>query len=71
MQEEKFIEQVLRTNPDIIYTSPSVRSLDTASEVAKIMELYRDKKVEIISDERLRSGESMDTIGIYQELIEE
>lgn len=70
MEDEKFIEQVLRMNPDIIYTSPSVRSVDTASEVVKIMELYRDKKVEIISDERLRSGESMDTIGIYQQLIE-
>ena len=71
MQDEKFIEQVLRINPSIIYTSTSVRSQDTANEVAKIMELYRNKKVEIISDERLRSGEGMDTIGIYNQIIEQ
>lgn len=69
MQDPKFIEQVLRINPDIIYSSTSVRSVQTAQEVVKIMKIYRDKKVKIKIDEKLRSGESMDTIGTYKKLI--
>jgi len=53
MQNEKFIEKVLRINPDIIYTSPSLRTIQTADEVARIMKKYRDKKVKIKIDERL------------------
>ena len=55
MQEPTFISNVLRINPDIIYASPSVRSMQTADEVAKIMKIYRDKNIEIKKDERLRS----------------
>ncbi len=69
MQDPKFIENVLRINPDIIYASPSVRTVQTAEEVAKIMKLYRGKKVKIKTNERLRSGETMDTIGIYKTLL--
>lgn len=76
MQDPTFIENVLRIHPDIIYTSPSLRGKDTAKEVANIMKVYRDKKVKIKVDARLRSGDlpagrhgSMDTIGIYKKLI--
>lgn len=69
MQDPKFIEHVLRINPDIIHTSPSNRTRQTADEVAKIMKLYRNKTIEIITEEKLRSGEQMDTIGVYKDLI--
>ncbi len=70
MQHPKFIEQVLRINPDIIYTSPSTRTVQTAEEVVEIMKLYRNKHVEIKTEEKLRSGENMDTIGVYKNLIQ-
>jgi broad specificity phosphatase PhoE len=69
MKDPKFIEQVLRINPDIIYTSPSVRTVQTAEAVANIMKEYRGQKVKIKTDEKLRSGETMDTIGVYKKLI--
>ncbi len=68
MQDKKFIEQILRINPDIIYTSPATRAIQTAEEVASIIEIYRNKKVDIKQDERLRSGEDMDTIELHKEL---
>lgn len=71
MQDPEFIEQVLRINPDIMYASPSRRTVETAEEVAKIMKLYRNKKVEIEIDDKLRSGENMDTIGLYKKLTKE
>ncbi len=68
MQDKKFIEQVLRINPDIIYTSPATRAIQTAEEIANIMKKYRNKKVKIKQEEKLRSGETMDTIGIHKKL---
>ncbi|MEI8008392.1 MAG: phosphoglycerate mutase family protein [bacterium] len=53
MKDPKFIEQILRINPDIIYTSPSVRTVQTAEEVTNIMKEYRDKEVKIHTDEKL------------------
>lgn len=69
MKDPKFIEQVLRINPDIVYTSPSTRTVQTAEEVVHIMKEYRGKKIKIKTDEKLRSGEGMDTIGVYKKLI--
>lgn len=61
MQDQQFIEKILRINPDIIYTSPSLRTIQTADEAAKIMKLYRSKKVKIKTDERLRVEGKTDT----------
>jgi len=69
MQDPKFIENILRINPDIIYTSPTARAMQTADEVVKIMKEYRGKKVKIKTDEKLWSGETMDTIGVYKKLV--
>jgi phosphohistidine phosphatase SixA len=60
MKEQEFIEKVLRINPDIIYTSPSLRTVQTSEEIVKIMNEYRDKKVKVKIDERLRVDEKMD-----------
>ena len=69
MKDPKFIENVLRINPDIIYASPALRTVQTAEAVANIMKEYRGKKIKIKTDKKLRSGESMDTIGVYKKLI--
>lgn len=71
MQEEVFIEKILRINPDTIYTSPSKRTVETAQEVANIIKLYRDKEIEIIKEDKLRSGDTRDTTGVYKNLIKE
>lgn len=68
MKDQKFIEQVLRIDPDVIYTSPALRTIQTAEEVAKIMKEYRGKKVKIKKDKKLRSGKGMDTIGVHKKL---
>jgi len=69
LQTPKFIEQILRINPDIIYASPTLRTMQTAEEVVKIMKLYRDKEVKIKTNDKLLSEESMDTIGVYKKLL--
>lgn len=57
MKDQKFIEKVLRMDPDIIYASPAERTMQTAEEVAKIMKEYRGKKVKIKKEEKLWAGE--------------
>ncbi|MEI6773528.1 MAG: phosphoglycerate mutase family protein [bacterium] len=69
MQNQQYIENILRINPDIVYTSPSLRTRQTAEEVAKIMKTYRDKKIKIKIDERLRVEEKTDLTGIYKEIL--
>jgi broad specificity phosphatase PhoE len=69
MKDSKFIEQVLRVNPDTIYASPSNRTLQIAEEVANIMKECRGKKVKVKTDEKLWSGEGMDTISVYKKLV--
>jgi broad specificity phosphatase PhoE len=69
MENEEFIAKVLKINPDIIYTSPSKRTIQTSEKVAEIMETYRNKKIKIEKDERLRTGENSDTKGIYKEIL--
>ena len=69
MKDSKFIEQVLRVNPDTIYASPSTRTLQITEEVANIMKEYRGKKIKIKTDEKLWSGEGMDTISVYKKLV--
>ena len=69
MKDQRFIENVLRINPDIIYTSPAKRAIQTAEETAKIIKEYRNKKVRIKIDEKLQSEEGIDTLGIHKKLI--
>jgi phosphohistidine phosphatase SixA len=51
MEKADFIERVLRVDPDVIYTSPFVRTVTTAKRVQEILKLYRNKEVEIIQEE--------------------
>lgn len=67
MQEETFIEKVLRIHPDIIYTSPATRAKETAQEIAKIIKTYRNRDVDIKEEEKLWT-ETMDNIGVYEDI---
>jgi len=69
MQTPEFIEKILRINPDSIYVSPSLNALKTAEEAVKIIKNLRDKKIEIKTDKRLWSGEWMNNIWIYDEIL--
>lgn len=62
-----FIENVLRINPDVIYTSDLIRAQQTAQEIQTILSTYRNKTVEIITDVRLANA---DALLAYKELIQ-
>ena len=68
MKTNEFIETVLRTNPDIIYTSPALRAKQTAEGVATILKTYANKKVKIKEDERLRTGDKMNNTEVKKKL---
>jgi broad specificity phosphatase PhoE len=53
MQENSFIERILRVNPDIIYSSPLLRAQQTAQRAQEIMKIYRNKDIEIVIDKNL------------------
>ncbi len=57
-------------DPDVIYVSTAKRGMQTAERIADIMKAYRNKDIIISPDERLRSGETMDTIGIYKDILQ-
>lgn len=69
MKTNEFIETVLRTNPDIIYTSPALRTKQTAEGVVAILKAYANKKVKIKEDERLRTGEGINTTELYKSIL--
>lgn len=70
MQEETFIEKVLRIHPDIIYTSTATRAKETTKEIAKIMKTYRDIDIEIKEEEKLWT-ENMDNMWVYTSIKEQ
>ena len=48
LESKDFIEQVIRVNADVIYVSPSVRAVETAEWVKKVLKDYVNKEIEII-----------------------
>ncbi len=66
MKNPSFIEKVLRTNPDVIYSSPLTRAKQTAEAIQNIMSVYRNKEVEIIIDKNLSEKEG--TITLYNDI---
>ncbi|MEI7920176.1 MAG: phosphoglycerate mutase family protein, partial [bacterium] len=71
MKESEFIENVLRINPEIIYTSPLPRAKETAKIVANIIEEYRNKKIEIKEHAGLGEGNENSTIQFHTEILEQ
>lgn len=66
-QDNKFIEQVLRINPDCMYISTAKNAIQTAEAVKETMKIYRNKEIEIIIDKRLDT-ESKESMAIYEEI---
>jgi len=61
MKDPKYIEMILRTNPDVIYSSPFVRTKKTAEIIQEIFRVHRQKDIPIILDEGLvaQSGKEL------------
>ena len=55
MKDPKYIEMVLRTNPDVIYASPFVRTKKTAEIIQQLFRTHRQKDIPIIMEEWLAS----------------
>ena len=48
MEKPTFIETVLRTDPDVIYTSGFVRCKETAEKVQQLLKYYTEKDIPIV-----------------------
>ena len=55
----EFIENVLRINPNVIYTSKLQRAQQTAQAVQNILMKYRGKTVEVIVDEKWSTADAL------------
>ena len=55
MKDLKYVEMVLRTNPDVIYASPFVRTKKTAEIIQQIFRTHRQKDIPIVLEEWLAS----------------
>jgi len=53
MKKENFIQQILRANPDIIYSSTLHRAAQTAERIKDIILEYASKEVHIIGEDEL------------------
>lgn len=71
MNQPEFIENVLRINPEIIYTSPLLRAKQTAEIVAKIIKDYRNKDIPIQEKEGFSGANTDSTITAHAEVLEQ
>jgi phosphohistidine phosphatase SixA len=53
LEDKSFIENILRTDPELIITSPRERAHDSAVAAQKILKQYANKEVEVIASERV------------------
>jgi len=53
MEDKKFIEDIIRVSPDVIYSSPTRRTIQTAEKLAEILKEYTGKIIEIKINESL------------------
>jgi phosphohistidine phosphatase SixA len=67
LETPEFIENILRTQADVIYCSTLPRAMQTAEKVQKIFQEYRGKEVGIIYDERLATEGK--TIKSHEEIL--
>ncbi|MEI8091321.1 MAG: hypothetical protein WCG98_03610 [bacterium] len=51
MKDPTYIGMILRTNPDVIYASPFVRTKKTAEIIQQIFRTHRQKDIPIVLDE--------------------
>ena len=69
MKDSKYIEMILRTDPDVIYSSPFVRTKKTAEIIQEIFRIHRKKDIPIVLDEGLASDSGKE-ISSYTKLLE-
>lgn len=67
MKDKKLIEDVIRTNPDIIYVSTTKRTIQTAEDFAEILKEYTWKIVEIKIEESL--SPDWDSLKFYNDVL--
>jgi isoleucyl-tRNA synthetase len=70
MQSKEFIEQVLRVNPDVIYSSPFLRTKVTAERVQEILRVHRQKDIPIILEDQIAAHCGKEMQG-YQKIIQQ
>ena len=72
LESDQFIEQVLRANPDIIYSSDFTRALQTAQAAQQVLREHLSKDVEIITTDGLALGATPENIGdTYSQIVTE
>jgi len=69
LEEIKFIENVVRLNPDVIYCSPFSRTLKTAQKVKDILNIYLNKDIDINTVNILSEANSWDVVERYKKII--
>jgi len=69
MEQKDFIEKILRTDADIIYSSGFERTKETANKIAEIIEEHTWKKVKIIQDKDFAVAENV--VLAYENLLKE
>jgi len=67
MQDKNFIENVIRINPDVIYSSPFKRTIETAEIFAGKLKEYTWKNIEIKTNQSLIPD--WDSIKFYKEIL--
>lgn len=67
MEDKSFIENVIRINPDVIYSSPATRTVQTAEKFVEILKEYVWKDIEIKIDKSLSTD--WDSMKSYKEIL--
>jgi len=68
MKDPKYIEMILRTNPDVIYASPFVRTKKTAEIIQQIFRTHRQKDIPIVLEDGLGSDSGKE-LASYMNLV--
>lgn len=63
--DQEWISNILRINPNVIYTSKLQRAQQTAQEVQNVLMKYRGKTVEVVVDERLATADALQAYEEY------
>ncbi len=71
LQQQSFIEKILRIHPDIIVCSHLTRAQQTAESIKNSLLTYSKKDVQIISDQRLGDTTIQNSFDCYEDCIKQ
>ncbi len=71
MLEKDFIENIIRINPDIIYTSDILRAKQTANIIKFIVEKYLNKNIEVVIKPTFWESYQDKIVDTYKEMLTE